>query len=81
MSTNFDLPAQITWRELVVEVAKNKGRAEAKKKADALLEKLRRGEDFARLARTDSDGLTSSRNDGGLMHVQLPAAPCGRNHQ
>ena len=65
----FDRPAQITWRELVVEVGKHKGRAEAKKKADALLEKLRRGEDFARLARTESDGLTSSRNDGGLMHT------------
>jgi peptidyl-prolyl cis-trans isomerase SurA len=65
----FDRPAQVTWRELVVEVAKNKDRADAKKKADALLERLRRGDDFARLARTESDGLTSSRNDGGLMHT------------
>ncbi len=65
----FDRSAQITWRELVVEVAKHKGREDAKKKADALLEKLRRGEDFARLARAESDGLTSSRNDGGLMHT------------
>jgi parvulin-like peptidyl-prolyl isomerase len=63
----FDQPAQITWREVVVEVAKHKGRADAKKKADALLERLRHGEDFAKLARTESDGLTSSRNDGGLM--------------
>ncbi len=65
----FDRPAQITWRELVVEVGKHKSRAEAKKKADDLVEKLRRGEDFARLARAESDGLTSSRNDGGLMHT------------
>jgi parvulin-like peptidyl-prolyl isomerase len=34
-----------------------------------LLEKLRRGEDFARLARNESDGLTSSRNNGGLMQT------------
>ena len=65
----FDQPAQVTWREVVVEVAKHKGRAEAKWKADTLLEKLRRGGDFAKLARTESDGLTSSRNDGGLMHT------------
>ena len=63
----FDRPAQITWRELVVEVEKYKSREEARKKADALLEKLRRGADFQQLARAESDGPTSSRKQGGLM--------------
>ncbi|HEX3446988.1 MAG TPA: peptidylprolyl isomerase [Isosphaeraceae bacterium] len=63
----FDRPAQITWRELVVEVEKYKSREQARKKADALLENLRRGANFQQLARSESDGPTSSRNQGGLM--------------
>ena len=63
----FDRPAQITWRELVVEVEKYKSREQARKKADALLENLRRGADFQQLARAESDGPTSSRKQGGLM--------------
>ena len=63
----FDRPAEITWRELVVEVEKYKTRDEARKKADALLEKLRRGGNFQQLARVESDGPTSSRKQGGLM--------------
>jgi peptidyl-prolyl cis-trans isomerase SurA len=63
----FDRPAQITWRELVVEVEKYKSREQARKKADALLENLRRGANFQQLARAESDGPTTSRNQGGLM--------------
>src|SRR5262249_26650049 len=40
-----------------------------RRKADGLLEALKRGEDFATLARTQSDGPTSSRNRGGLMET------------
>ena len=65
----FDRPAQITWREIVVEIDKHKSREEAQAKAKALLEKVRSGEDFARLARTESEGPTSSRNQGGLMQT------------
>ena len=65
----FDRPAQITWRELVVEVDQHKSREDALKKANDLWEKLRRGADFAKLARAESDGPTSSRRDGGLMHT------------
>jgi parvulin-like peptidyl-prolyl isomerase len=65
----FQLPAQITWRELVVETNRYPSRQEAQKKASALLEKLRRGEDFAKLARAESDGPSSSRNEGGLMQT------------
>ncbi len=86
----FDRPAQITWRELVVEVEKYKNREEARKKADILLEKLRRGADFQQLARAESDGPTSSRKQGGLMkttpgsyavnsiNVALDALPIGQ---
>jgi parvulin-like peptidyl-prolyl isomerase len=63
----FDRPAQITWRELVVEIDKHKSRDEARNKAIALLEKIRRGEDFTALARSESEGPTSSRQEGGLM--------------
>jgi parvulin-like peptidyl-prolyl isomerase len=65
----FDRPAQITWRELVVEIGKHQSREAAQKKANALLEKVRRGDDFAMLARTESDGPTSSRKEGGLMQT------------
>ncbi len=65
----FDRPAQITWRELVVEVGRYPSREDARRKANDLHEKLRRGADFAQLARTESDGPDSSRNQGGLMQT------------
>jgi peptidyl-prolyl cis-trans isomerase SurA len=65
----FDRPAQITWREIVVEIDRHKSREEAQAKVNALLVKVRRGEDFAKLARTESEGPTSSRNNGGLMQT------------
>ena len=65
----FDRPAQITWREIVVEVAKYPSRDAANQKANALYEKLQRGADFAKLARAESDGPTSSREQGGLMQT------------
>ncbi len=65
----FDRPAEITWRELVIEVGKYSSREVARKKADELHEKLRRGADFAQLARAESDGPSSSRNQGGLMQT------------
>jgi peptidyl-prolyl cis-trans isomerase SurA len=65
----FDRPAQITWREIVVEIDNHKSREEAQARARSLLEKVRRGDDFARLARAESEGPTSSRNLGGLMQT------------
>ncbi|HZW32112.1 MAG TPA: peptidylprolyl isomerase [Isosphaeraceae bacterium] len=65
----FDHPAQITWRELVVEVGKYPRRDQARQKADSLRAQLRHGADFAQLARTQSDGPTSARNQGGLMQT------------
>ena len=65
----FDRPAQITWRELVVEVDRHKSRDEARKKADGLLAKVQQGEDFTAVARNESEGPTSSRKAGGLMQT------------
>ncbi|GAC1472470.1 MAG: hypothetical protein NVSMB9_19720 [Isosphaeraceae bacterium] len=64
---DFDLPAQVTWREVVVEVGSSGSRAEARKKADALLARLLHGEDFARLAKTESDG--PNKSSGGLWRT------------
>jgi len=65
----FDRPAQIRWRELVVEVARYESSSAARRKADGLLEAIKGGEDLAKLARAQSDGPTSSRNRGGLMET------------
>ncbi len=61
---DFDLPAQVTWREVLVEVHKHKSRAEARARADSLLLRLRRGDDFATLAKAESDG--PNKEVGGL---------------
>ncbi len=65
----FARPAQIRWRELVVEVAKYDSPAAARRKADGLLDAVKKGEDLATLARAQSDGVASSRNQGGLMET------------
>src|SRR5262249_2098884 len=45
--SDYQQPAQVTWREVLIEVDKHNGRVEARQKADQALERLRRGEDFA----------------------------------
>jgi parvulin-like peptidyl-prolyl isomerase len=65
----FHRPATITWRELVVEKEKHANPGEARRKADALLARLQRGEDFAALARTESEGPSRIRQEGGLMQT------------
>ncbi len=63
----YQRPAQLTWREVVVETSKYKTRAEARAKADALFARLRRNEDFAKLAKADSDG--PNKSSGGLWQT------------
>ncbi len=63
----YQRPAQITWREVVVETSKYKTLAEARAKADALLARLRRNEDFAKLSKADSDG--PNKSSGGLWQT------------
>jgi peptidyl-prolyl cis-trans isomerase SurA len=65
----FDRPAVITWRELVVEKGRHPDPADARRKAESLLARLNRGADFAALARTESEGPTRVRAEGGLMQT------------
>ena len=63
----YQRPAQVRWREVVFETAKSKSRAEARSKADALLARLRRNEDFVALAKSESDG--PNKSSGGLWET------------
>ncbi len=65
----YDRPAQITWRELVVEKGLHPQPEEARRKAENLLAKLKSGESFASLARKESEGPSSIRAQGGLMQT------------
>jgi parvulin-like peptidyl-prolyl isomerase len=65
----YDRPAQITWRELVVEKGHYPNPADARRKADNLLARLKSGESFATLARNESEGPSSIRAQGGLMET------------
>jgi peptidyl-prolyl cis-trans isomerase SurA len=67
--TEFYRPAVITWRELVVEKARHSQETEARAKAEALLARLKKGEDFAKLARAESEGPSRVREQGGLMQT------------
>ena len=63
----FNRPAQVTWREVVVEVGKNKGHANARRKAEVVLARLRAGEDFEAVARAHSEGPNAKK--GGLWET------------
>jgi hypothetical protein len=84
----FDRPASVTWSEIEVTIAKSGGRDEARRRADAILARLRKGEEFARIARTESHGATAregGRWETGLdgsaipdINAALNAIPTGR---
>ena len=76
----FDRSAEITWRELVVEKSHYPNPADARRKAEALLARLGKGEDFAKLARNDSEGPSRVRAQGGLMQTS-PGQLCRRGGQ
>jgi peptidyl-prolyl cis-trans isomerase SurA len=65
----FDRPAEIAWREIVVEVGRYPSREEARRKVEALHRSLRDGADFAALAKAQSEGPSRSREQGGLMQT------------
>jgi peptidyl-prolyl cis-trans isomerase SurA len=65
----FDRPAQITWREIVVEAGPQTTREQARRKIEAIHQSLRRGSDFAALAKAHSEGPSRSREQGGLMQT------------
>jgi len=66
--TNFRA-ARITWREVVVEKGRHPSPAEARRKADGLLARLQAGEDFAKLAKAESEGPSAVKAQGGLMET------------
>ncbi|AMV36747.1 peptidylprolyl isomerase [Planctomyces sp. SH-PL62] len=61
--------AAIVWREILVDKARHASPAEARAKIDALLLRLRKGEDFAALAAAESEGPSRIKADGGLMET------------
>ncbi len=61
--------ARITWREIIVETAKHPSPADAKLKAESLLTRLQRGEDFVKLAKAESEGPSAVKAQGGLMET------------
>ncbi|WP_261340752.1 peptidylprolyl isomerase [Singulisphaera sp. GP187] len=88
---DFDRPAQIVWREIVIDFDKCKSRTEARAKIDALLGRLRRGEDFAKLAAAESHGPNKAKggiwetSPGGygveVVNAALEVLPNGRISQ
>ncbi|MFO0957286.1 MAG: peptidyl-prolyl cis-trans isomerase [Isosphaeraceae bacterium] len=64
---DFDRPAMVRWREVAVEVGKHADRAEARRKAEAALARIRRGEPFAKVAQALSEGPTADK--GGLWET------------
>ncbi len=64
---DFDRPAQRTWREVLIEVDKSPNRVAARQRAESALARLRRGDDFAKVAQSDSDGPNKSR--GGVWQT------------
>ena len=61
--------AQITWREIVIEKSNHPTEADARRKAETLLARLRNKEDLATLARAESEGPSRVRAQGGLMQT------------
>jgi len=65
--------AQVQWREIVVQVQKPEDLAAARAKAAALRARLLAGEDFAKLAKAASAGVTA--REGGLWKTAPDASP------
>jgi parvulin-like peptidyl-prolyl isomerase len=55
----FQRTPDVRWREILVSVARHGSREAALRKAHELAQRLRRGEDFATIARAESDGATA----------------------
>ncbi len=72
---DFHQNAQILWRELLVTFDGPGGKAEAHRKAEALLNRLRHGEDFARLASNESQGPTAKKGGQWKTEPGASAAP------
>jgi len=65
-TSEFDRPAQLTWREIRVPIENGQTKA-AEEKAAALLKKVDSGSDFATVAKQESKGPTA--DQGGLWET------------
>lgn len=61
----------IVWREILIDKRRHASPEEARTKAEALLDRLRRGEDFAAVAAAESEAPAKSRAAGGRMETGL----------
>ena len=66
----FYRPETITWREIEVRFDSESERERARSRAQMLAARLQRGEDFAIVARNESQGATAS--EGGLWKETFP---------
>ena len=69
---DFEQPARMTWREIEVNFAKYPSRAAARQKAEEVLARLLRDEDFGSLAKSISNGPTATK--GGIYPDMQPGS-------
>ena len=69
---DFEQPARMTWREVEINIARYPSRAAARQKAEEVLARLLRDEDFAAVARSVSNGPTASK--GGVYIDMQPGS-------
>lgn len=72
---DYDRPAQVVWREIVVKHGPNEDRAAARQKAEMLWNRLRRGEDFAAVATAESQGATAEQGGAWVTEPDASSAP------
>jgi hypothetical protein len=68
----FEQPARMTWREVEINMSRYPSRAAARQKAEEVLARLLRDEDFDAVARSVSNGPTASK--GGLYVDMQPGS-------
>jgi len=63
----YDRPAQITWREIAITFSDASMKGQARAKIESILNRLRQGEDFAKVAAAETEG--PNRNKGGVWET------------
>jgi hypothetical protein len=72
----FKIEDSLTWQDLFISKARHASPQAARQFADALLERIRKGEDFARLAKQYDNGDSSLREDAeGIGHKRGEIRP------
>jgi parvulin-like peptidyl-prolyl isomerase len=68
-------PAQVTWREIAIKAEGLAERPEARRRLEAARERLQRGEDFATMARSISQGPTATKGGERITEPKASAVP------